>query len=102
AAFCPGLLGLLLGLEAELVDVLAGDAPALGDALGRGELVRQVDVPRRRPQNAAIGSGVGTEADAAHRFDAARDADVDGARRDQPGDQTVGLLAAAALAIDRH
>ncbi len=28
--------------------------------------------------------------------------DVDGAHRDEPGDQPVGLLAAAALAVDRH
>ena len=35
----------------------------------------------------------------AHRLDAARDADVDGACCDQPGDQVVGLLPAAALAV---
>ena len=50
----------------------------------------------------AIGAGVGAETDAAHRLDAARDADVDGARGDQAGDQIVGLLAAAALAVDRR
>ena len=37
----------------------------------------------------------------AHRLDAAGDADVDGAGGDQSGDQVVGLLAAAALAVDR-
>jgi hypothetical protein len=42
----PGLLGLALRVEAELVDLLAGDAAALGDPFGRGELVGQVDVPR--------------------------------------------------------
>ncbi len=100
AALGPGLLGLALRVEAELVDVLAGDAAALGDPLGGGELVGQVDVPRRGPQDAAIGAGVGAQADAAHRLDAAGDADVDGAGRDQAGDQVVGLLAAAALAVD--
>ena len=101
-ALGPRLLGLALRVEAELVDLLAGDAAALGDPLGGGELVGQVDVPRRGPQDAAIGAGVGAEADAAHRLDAAGDADVDGARRDQAGDQAVGLLAAAALAVDGH
>ena len=45
------------------------------------------------------GPGVGAEPDRAHRLDAARDADVDGACRDQAGDQMVGLLPAAALAV---
>ena len=49
----------------------------------------------------AVWTRVGAEADPAHRLDAARDADVDGAGRDQAGDQVVGLLAAAALAVDR-
>ena len=101
-ALGPRLLGLLLRGEAERVDVLAGDAAALGDPLRGGELVGQVDVPRRGPQDAAIRSGVGAEPDAAHRLDAARDADVDGARGDQAGDESVGLLAAAALAVHRH
>ena len=48
----------------------------------------------------AVRSGVGAEADPAHRLDTAGDADVDGAGRDQPGDQVVGLLGAAALAVD--
>ena len=98
-ALGPGLLGLALRLEAPLVDVLAGDAAALGDPLGGGELVGQVDVPRRRPQHRAVGPCVGAEPDHAHRLDAAGDADVDGARRDQAGDQVVGLLSAAALAV---
>ena len=50
----------------------------------------------------AVGARVGAEADAAHRLDAAGDADVDGARRDEAGDQVVGLLPAAALAVDRR
>ena len=83
----------------ELVDVLAGDAAALGDPLGGGELVGQVDVPRLGAP-VAVRTRVGAEADAAHRLDAAGDADVDGAGGDQAGDQVVGLLAAAALAVD--
>ena len=95
-------LALALGAEAERVDVVAGDAAALGDPLGGGELVGQIDVPRLGPQDAAVGTRVGAEADAAHRLDSARDADVDGTRRDQAGDEAVGLLAAAALAVDGH
>ena len=102
AALGPGLLGLALRVEPELVDLLAGDAAALGDPLGGGELVGQVDVPRRGPQDAAVRTGVGAQADAAHRLDAARDADIDGTRGDQAGDEAVGLLAATALAVHGH
>ena len=101
-ALVPRPLGAQLRLESEGVDVLAGDAAALGDPLGGGELVGQVDVPRLGPQDAAVGTRVGAESDAAHRLDAARDADVDGTGRDQAGDEAVGLLAAAALAVDGH
>ncbi len=101
-ALGPRLLGLALRVETELVDLLAGDAAALGDPLGGGELVGQVDVPRLGTDDAAIGARIGAETDAAHRLDAAGDADVDGARRDQARDQPVGLLATAALAVDRH
>jgi hypothetical protein len=102
AALGPRLLGLTLRVEAELIDLLAGDAATLGDPLRRGELVGQVDIPGRGPQNAAVGAGVGAKADAAHRLDAAGDADVDGARGDEAGHQPVRLLAAAALAVDGH
>ena len=77
-------------------------AAPLGNSLSGGELVGQVDVPRRGPQNAAVGSGVRPEPDPAHRLDATRDADVDGARGDEARDQPIGLLAAAALAVHRH
>ena len=40
-------------------------------------------------------------ADPAHRLDAARDPDLDGAGGDEPGDEVVGLLRRAALAVDR-
>src|SRR5277367_3857781 len=102
AALGPRLLGLALRVEPELVDLLAGDAAALGDPLGGGELIGQVDVPRRGPQDAAVRADVGAQADAAHRRDAGRDADVDGPRGDQAGDEAVGLLAATALAVHGH
>src|SRR5581483_38836 len=82
-----------------LVDVVAGDAAPLRDALGGGELVGQIDVPRLRAP-VAVRAGVRAQPDAAHRLDAARDADVDRPGGDQPGDQMVGLLAAAALTVD--
>ena len=40
------------------------------------------------------------QADAAHRLDTAGDSDVDGSGGDQAGDQVVGLLGTAALAVD--
>ena len=101
-AFGPRLGGLALRVEAELVDVLAGDATALGDALGGGELVRQVDVPGRGAEDAAVRARIGAKSDATHGLDAACDADVDGARRDEASDEPVGLLAAATLAVHRH
>ena len=99
-ALGPGLLGLLLGGQAERVDVLAGDAAALGDPLGGLELVGHVDIPGLRADRSAVRTRVRAQPDAAHRLDAARDADIDGAGRDTAGDQMVGLLAAAALAVD--
>ena len=42
AVLGPGLGGALLGQDAELVDVAAGDAPLLGDALGALELRREL------------------------------------------------------------
>ena len=100
AVLVPGPLGSLLRQEAQMVEVLASDAAALGDSLGGGELVGHVDVPRRRADQRAVRACVGAEADAAHRLDTAGNADVDRAGRDQAGDQMVGLLGAAALAVD--
>ena len=83
-----------------MVEVGPGDTAAFGDPLGGGELVGHVDVPRLRPDRRAVGAGVGTQAHPAHRLDAAGDAGVDRPSRDQPGDQVIGLLRAAALAVD--
>ena len=54
AALGPGLLGLALRSQAELVDILAGDAAPLGDPLGGLELVGHVDVPRLRADGRAV------------------------------------------------
>ena len=53
--------------------------------------------PGRRP--AAV---LGPERHPAHRLDAAADPDVDGAGRDQVGDEVVRLLRRPALAVDRR
>src|SRR4029079_18694594 len=58
AVLGPGLGGALLGQEAELVGVVAADAPLVGDALGalerRGELVlREVRLRDRTAEAAA-------------------------------------------------
>jgi hypothetical protein len=42
-----------------------------------------------------------TQPDPAHRLDPAREADIDGVGGDQAGDEVVGLLGGAALAVDR-
>ncbi len=73
----------------------------LGDALGGGELVgRRVPRPVGRLEVAGAVDHVGAEADAAHRLDAAGDADVDAPALDQGGDQVVRLLARSALRVD--
>ena len=87
-------------MQAERVDILAGDAASLGDPLGGLELVGHVDVPRLRADGRAVRTRVGAQSHPAHRLDATRDADVDRAGGDQPGDEVVGLLSAAALAVD--
>ena len=101
AALGPRLLGLALRVEAELVDVLAGDAAPLGDPLGGVELVGQVDVPRRGPRDAALGAGVGAErrrGSSPRRRRRCRRR----WRRPRSGRRSGGgLLAAAALAVDR-
>src|SRR5581483_2155046 len=83
----------------ELVDVSSTDAAPLGDPLGGLELVGQIDVPRLGSP-VALRARISAEPDPAHRFDAAGNADVDGTRGDEPRDQMIGLLPAAALAVD--
>jgi hypothetical protein len=99
-ALGPRLLGPALRLEAPLVDVLAGDAAALGDPLGRGELVGRSMSHDEGRSTERSGPALAPSPIDAHRLDAARDADVDRTGGDEPGDQVIGLLPAAALAVD--
>ena len=72
------------------------------DAIRAGELVRQVHVPAVRARDAGSAEHGGAESDPAHHLDPARDAGVDGAGGDEPGDEVVGLLRRSALAVDRR
>ena len=84
-AFVPRDLRLALRVEAPLVEVLAGDAAVVGDALGRAELaVGRVVV------GVVVGLVVAGTVDhvraqrhVAHRLDAAPDRDVGAAGRDE-------------------
>src|SRR4051812_45087293 len=101
-------------LEREGLHVLAGDAPLLGDELGAVELVdRLVAVARDPALRPAEGVGLlqsdgggGAEGradrDLAHVLHAAGDDDVLGAAHDALGGEVQGLLARAALAVDRR
>src|SRR5262252_2557463 len=100
AAPGPGGRRLALRRETERVGLLASDAAHCGDPLGGLELVGRVIRPVVLPWPARPRPDVGAQRDAAHGLDAAGDADVDGARRDQARDQVVGLLRGAALKVD--
>ena len=91
--------GLLLGGQAERVEVGAGQPAATCDPVGGLELVGHVDRPVVRPRVTRAGRDVGAQRDARHRLDPAGDADVDGARRDHVVHEVRGLLARAALGV---
>ena len=101
AVLVPGPLGLLLRDQAEVVEVGAGDTAALGDPLGRSELIGHVQIPRLGPDLGAVRSGIRAQADPAHRLDSAGDTDIDRPGGDQAGNQMICLLGATALAVDR-
>ena len=92
---------LALGFEPQPVDVIAGDAVLLCDALGGTELVGHV--PRELVGLGPAGTveRVGSETHPAHGLDPTGDADLDGIGTDQIGHEIVGLLSRAALAVDR-
>ncbi len=73
--------------EAELVGVVAGDAPLVGDALGalelRGHLVLREVRLGDRDAEAELLATVDADRDAAHDLDAAREGDVDDAGADE-------------------
>src|SRR5207302_7478241 len=96
----PG--GVLLGRQGERVDLLAGDAPTLGDALGRAELVGHLGGIALRAGDAGAVEHVHAQAYPAHGLDATGDAHVDRPRRHQAGDEVVRLLRGATLAVHRR
>ena len=104
AALLGRLVGELVGAEADLIHLGAGDLPLVGDHLG-GDALRDevVALHQRRGEGEAVLlhdlGGVG-EGDVAHVLDAAADDDVMDAGGDQRGAEVDGLLCRAALAVD--
>ena len=92
---------LLLGLEAEPIDISPRDAVLGSDALGCGELVGHVVAQVFGDGPSDTGGGVGSQRHPARRFNAAGDADIDGPGRHQVVDEVVGLLGRSALAVHR-
>ena len=95
---CHG--SLTLRLQAQPVDVGPGDPVLLGDPLGGIELVGHIPRELFGTRLARTVVRIGTEADPAHGLDSAGDTGVDGIGADQVGDEVVGLLGRAALAVD--
>ena len=102
AALRPGRCGLRLGAQRRTASRSARVRPrrwairsAATNWLGMSMAQR---AGRGWPASGA--AALAPERDPAHRLDAAGDADVDGAGRDQPGDQVRGLLGRAALGVE--
>ena len=99
----------LLALGAEGVHVVAGDAPLVGDQLGRDALrheptlvgVAGADLRAERVAELAVGHRR-AHRHAGHHLDAGGDDDVVGAGDHALGGEVGGLLAGAALAVDRR
>ncbi len=106
AALLGRLGGELLGAQAELVELGAGDLPLVGDHLGREALRDQVVALHQLGREGravllhhlvAVGEG-----DVAHVLDAGADRDVVDAGGDQRRGEVDRLLGGAALAVDRR
>ena len=101
--------GALLALGAEGVEVLTGQAPLVGDQLGRDALrhepadlgVAQADLRAERHAVLAVGEG-GTHRDLGHDLDAGGDDDVVGAGDHPLGGEVGRLLGRPALPVDRR
>ncbi len=97
--------GELVGADADLVELGAGDLPLVGDHLGRDPLVDQVEaLVERLGEGEAVllhdAEAVG-EGDVPHVLDAAADGDVVDAGGDQGRGEVDALLGGAALTVDR-
>ena len=97
----PGGGGLALRFKGEEVDVFALEATLLDHALDAGELLaRHVIRPAFRVEVAGAAHDVHAQADTAHGFNTAGDADIERAALDHGGDHGVGLLGRTALRIN--
>jgi hypothetical protein len=105
AALLGGPLGPLLGLGPEGVELLAGQAPLVGDHLGRDPLRDEagVGVAGEHPvaEGDRAGGHRGPHGGGGHDLDAGGDGDVVGTGDHALGGEVGRLLGRAALAIDR-
>ena len=109
AALGGGPGGPLVALHREGVELLARDAPLVGDHLGADALALQLAVPlgvrvaghHARPEGEAeVTHDRGAHGGVGHGLDAGGDGDVIGPRHDALGGEVDGLLGRPALAVD--
>src|SRR6185369_16630759 len=95
---------LFVATRGELVELLARETPLRGDQL-RADTLRHKAFGvalRHLTERVAARQHTGAHRDPAHRLDARGDHDVVSARDDALGGEADGLLAAAALTVDRR
>ena len=104
ASLLRGPAGSLVGIEADLVELGAGQAPLLTDHLGRqslGDEAVAVALEHERAKwHARALLGGDAHRDPGHRLDAGRDHYVVGPRHDALGGEMGSLLGGSALAVD--
>ena len=103
AALVGGGGGALVRGQRDLVELLAGELPAVGDHLRRQALGHEaavVALEHLRREGAVAADHVGEHRHARHRLDAAGDDEVVVPGDEARGGEVHGLLARAALAVD--
>src|SRR4051794_13174811 len=105
APLLGGLRCELVGAQADLVELGAGDLPLVGDHLGRDALGDQVVLLHQLGGEGeavlALDRHAVGEGDVAHVLDARADRDVMDAGGDEGGGEVHGLLGRAALTVNR-